>query len=488
MLARTIFFLAMAAAAAPCSAQLMRRESGSRKGPSALQAALQELLGEVASHRLFAIEASVRPTYEAFPKNAMGQIPSQEIFAAIVRAYFLKEHGWLLKGLEPPSMVPAVTTVPQSDVLREKAPKLAEALQRLLSADRGLSLSDVVGTIAALEHLLLGESTALLRSAYALNERDPEKRLDEDGLHDVLQSYLLLFRHGLPRNVTDVSLHQRIKARAAQAEDWEALLKFEADAVVEAEVLEGHATDHRRHHPHRHPRHSFEEAAAIASGMTLRFGKWQNSECVQMKDNLMALGSSNGRVPLDVFHSEKKHASYQFTETAEYLQRAGALDEAEDGTQQVLVANYLLGRSNCIASSEYYSVCCLSECEALTSELEQKVQAPAWPAPQLLGLVSETPSSSVAAPRELPPDLARDLEAAAAQHGGVVPLHSADFRHFLHRAFPNECPLPTPTESAAEEAERAAATQWVARQQEECTRIPDWHPAKWGEEAALVSV
>jgi len=464
---------------------MMRREPNSRKGPSALQAVLQELLGEVASQRLFAIEASVRPTYEAFPKNAMGQIPSQEIFAAIVRAYFLKEHGWLLKGLEPPSMVPIVTTVPQADVLREKAPKLAEALQRLLAADRGLSLSDVVGTIAALEHLLLGESTALLRSAYALNERSAEKRLDEDGLHEVLRSYMLLLRHGLPRNVTDVSLHQRIKARAEQAEDWETLLKFEAEAVVEAEVRKGHESDHRRHHRHR--RHSFEEAAKIASEMTLRFGKWQNSECVQMKDNLMALGSmSSGRVPLEVFHSEKKHASYQFTETAEYLQRAGALDEAENGTKQVLVANYLLGRSNCIASSEYYSVCCLSECEALTSELEQKVQAPVWPAPQLLSAVSETPSSSVAAPRELPAALAQDLEAIAARHDGVVPLHSADFRHFLHRAFPNECPLPTATESAAEEAERTTATQWLARQ-EECTRIPEWHPAKW-EEAALVSV
>jgi len=283
-----------------------------------------------------------------------------------------------------------------------------------------VSLSDVVGTIAALEYLLLGESTALLRSAYALNERSVAERLDQDGLHEVLRSYLLLFRQGLPRNLTDVSLHQRMKARAEHVEDWKELLKFEAEAVAQERLRSSH---------------TFEEAAKIASGMTLRFGKWQNSECVQMKDNLMALGStSSGRVPLEVFHSEKKHASYQFTESAEYLQRAGALDEAENGTKQVLVANYLLGRSNCIASSEYYSVCCLSECEALTSELEQTVRAPVWPAPRLLSLVSQTPSSSVIAPRELPAALARDLEAIAARYGGAVPLHSADFKHFLHGA------------------------------------------------------
>merc|ERR1719401_1883226 len=148
--------LLLSAVAAPSSAQsLMRRESG-RKGASALQAALQELLGSVPAGRLFAVEASVRPAYEAFPKNSLGQLPPEDIFAALVRGYFSKEHGWVLAGLEPPGMVRAVTSVPQAAVLLRRAPRLA----------RGLSLSDVVGTIAALEHLLLDETNAELRDAY----------------------------------------------------------------------------------------------------------------------------------------------------------------------------------------------------------------------------------------------------------------------------------------------------------------------------------
>merc|ERR550525_1471607 len=215
--------------------------------------------------------------------------------------------------------------------------------------------------------------------------------------------------------------------------------------------------------------------------MTLRYGRWQNSECLDMKDTLMSLEvPGSGRVPLEAFHAEKKHANFEFTEPAEYLQRAGALDETNYGEKQVLIANYLLGRSNCIASSEHYSVCCLSECEALTSELERKMQTPAWPAQQLLSLIGQMASSTVVAPRELPAALTEDLESIADRHRGMVPLHSADFKHFLHRAFPDECPLPTATESAAEESERISASQWLSAQ-EKCTRIPDWHPTKWGD-------
>merc|ERR1719253_42891 len=109
------------------------------------------------------------------------------------------------------------------------------------------------------------------------------------------------------------------------------------------------------------------------------------------------------------------------------------------------------------------------------------------PPQKLAELISQVPSSTVDAPRELPKSLLEDLEAIAGRHEGAVPLHSADFLHFLHQAYPNECPLPKPTESLAEESERANAERWLAAQAA-CTRIPEWHPAKWGEEDILVNV
>jgi len=439
----------------------MRRERrGALEGGPALQTLLEQLLDGEAARRLFEVEKTVRATYEAFPKNSRGQLPPSEIFPAIVRGYFRKEHGWLLKGLEPPGLVPEATRVHQALLLREDAPALATALQELHDADQGLALSDVVGTIAVLEHLALRHSETLLRGAYVLNERSVEEPMAEGVLMEVLHSYLLLFRHGHPQNLTDVAGHRRMKERAQRSPDWVELVRFAASVVPSSS--EGSF--------------SFAVVSQLVRELAQRFGKWQNAECSQMKDVLMGMGAEgSGSVLLKDFHAEPKHASFQFTESAEYLRRAGTLLEPVDGEPRVFIANYVLGPSNCIAPSKHYSVCCLSECEALMSELERQVQAPSWPAAQLLELVASTSSSSVSAPRQMPPAMAQALEAIADRNDGAVPLHSADFMRWLHEAFPNECPAPTASESAAEESERKDAAEWLDVQQE-CTRIPQWHP------------
>jgi len=440
---------------------MMRREA--RPQRPMLQAALEGVLDGVDGLRMLAVEACVRPTYEAFPKNALGRIPPSEIFPAIVRGYFAKEHGWQLNGLEPPSLAHKPSEVHEAIVLVSLAPALAKALKEGHDGDQGLSLSDVVGTITAIEHLILDESIALLRGAYVLNQLSEEAALDEAGLTEVLDSYLLLFRHGHPHNLTNIAGHQAMKARARKGSSWAALEKFAREAA------EGSG---------RAAPYPFAAVSAMVRSLALAYGRWQNSECDQMKATLIDLSTnSSGLVRLERFHSEPKHAAFQFTESAEYLRKTGALEEPAGGKEPLVrVANYLLGPSNCIASSEHYSVCCLSECEAIASELERSLQAPVVPAEKLLELVASTPSSSLEAPRVLQAALGEDLRSIAARHGGAVPLHSADFQRWLHAAFPNECPAPTAGDSAAEESERISAEEWVAVQQE-CTRIPEWHPS-----------
>jgi hypothetical protein len=274
----------------------------------------------------------------------------------------------------------------------------------------------------------------------------------------------LLFRHGSRANLKDAAVHSKIKARAQKSKDWAELEKFEREAVARYQGQE---------------MFSFETVGKIVRDMALAFGKWQNSECVAMKSTLMQLDKEGGgRVLLDDFHAQPNHSAYQFTESADFLRRAGALDDRlQDGQAQVLIPNYVLGPSNCIAPSEYYSVCCLNECDGLMNELELKVQTPQWPPQRLLELVADTPSSSVEVPRKLPSSLAEDLTAIAERNEGAVPLHSADFQRWLHRAYPHECPLPTPAESIAEESERAEAREWLDAQetQKVCTRLPEWH-------------
>merc|ERR1719343_668411 len=107
------------------------------------------------------------------------------------------------------------------------------------------------------------------------------------------------------------------------------------------------------------------------------------------------------------------------------------------------------GPSNCIASSSYYSVCCLSDCQAIMNDLEGAIQAPTAPAERLLRLVANLSSPSVESPRQLPSVLDEKMRTIAETNGGEVPLHGRLFAQWLHHAFPNECPYPLVSGSAA---------------------------------------
>lgn len=167
-----------------------------------------------------------------------------------------------------------------------------------------------------------------------------------------------------------------------------------------------------------------------------------------MKAALMDLTrESSGRVPLHVFHSQPESATYQFSESREYLRKIGALDEST-GTPEVRIVNYLLGPSNCVASSSYFSICCLNECELLMNEIERQVKAPTASPGQLLNLVSNMSSSSQE-PRELPASLKAKLASIADVNGGDVPLYGRLFAQWLNHVFPNECPYPSLVENVA---------------------------------------
>merc|ERR1719343_1383974 len=188
---------------------------------------------------------------------------------------------------------------------------------------------------------------------------------------------------------------------------------------------------------------SFEAVSHLVEGLSHSYGKWQDSECQMMKAELMNLDSEGyGRVPLNTFYTQQEHAVYKFGESVEYLRTIGALDERRPQDPQVIIANYLAGPSNCVAGSSYYSVCCLSECESLMSELEEQIEAPADVPERLIALVANMSSTTVEGPRQLPKALTKRLRDIASFHGGVVPLHGRLFAQWLHYAFPLECQYP----------------------------------------------
>merc|ERR1719235_2362816 len=93
---------------------------------------------------------------------------------------------------------------------------------------------------------------------------------------------------------------------------------------------------------------------------------------------------------------------------------------------RVIIANYI-SSPNCIASSSFYSVCCMDECEGLLGHLEQQLGAPEATSSRIAALVAGLSSSTVHAPRSIPEHLLARLGEIAAEHGGT---------------FPRECPYP----------------------------------------------
>ena len=419
----------------------MRRDKPKREaGAVHLQAALRQALRKVSADRLLQVEESLRPSYEAFPKDARGNLPPHQVLPALTRAYFAKEHGWLVRGLESPGApiiapgeshqdarteviaIPGGAGLYEVQVLKEKAPELAAALKDAatspVTASAGLSLGDISRTVAALEQLLVEESLHLLRASYFLNKLEDAERVpspvETAQFHEALLSYLLLFRHGLPRNLTDVESHQRLKQRAMKTADWQLLSQFESQAV--SEVV------------HHSGKVSWEEAVQAVSLIAMRYGRWQESECQDMKSTLKKMDAGAGRVRLEDFHGSPRYPHYQFTEKEDYLSKAGILLE-EEGEKFVLIANYLLGPSNCIASSEYFAVCCLNECEQVVNQLEMILQAPAAPVGQIMDAAANVQGNV----SYLPSGLHEKLESLVDDSGAVV-LHSPGFRNWLHKA------------------------------------------------------
>merc|ERR1719336_2275601 len=120
--------------------------------------------------------------------------------------------------------------------------------------------------------------------------------------------------------------------------------------------------------------YSFDNIMAVVDQVGERFGRFQNQECMELKESLVNIEETtgSGRVRLGDFYSGQWH----FSESVDYLRQLGALDESDKTNLRVIIPNYLNAPSNCIASSAYYGVCCIDECEEFASQLERKLQAP----------------------------------------------------------------------------------------------------------------
>merc|ERR1719491_1021936 len=193
-------------------------------------------------------------------------------------------------------------------------------------------------------------------------------------------------------------------------------------------------------------RFDFKDVTMVIDEVGERYGRWQDHECRALRQALIRLedvggsGALSGRVRLaDFYRSAVRDGQWQFSESASYLRELGALDESINGAPRLIIANYITGPSNCVASSRYYSVCCLDECESLVGYLESNLAAPHGEPAVIASIVRHWLSHTQNRNRTLPQ---HRLEQIATHHGGLVPLHGRLFAQWLHYVFPRECPYP----------------------------------------------
>jgi len=390
----------------------------------------------VGQAQLEATAAKIRPTFDALPKNVYGHI-GRESLRYLVHRYFASEHGWSIKGFEPHGVSMNTTEACVPKVLKQKLPSYIESILEHKLANHGFAAADVVTMVATLERIIFDEGVDILEKAYQMNGEKTSTRLSEDRVHHVMQSFMMMYAMQSER--TNVTTHEEEKATLAEAfpEGWGPGDFAASETQVHLEAL-------KQKNPFAAHSFTFDAASQAVSWIGEGFGKFQNNECKGLKDTLVSMDKQGtGRIALDDFYAGGDNTDWIFQETPDYLRNLGVLEEGVGGAQpSLLIPNYVLSMSNCMEPSDYYSICCLSECEGFLSVIEAKVRAPLV-SPAEIATVVQSLLNSMDQPRNLTEQLRAKLDTVAEHHNaGKVPIHGRLFSQWLHYVFPHECPFP----------------------------------------------
>jgi len=408
---------------------------------NALLGELEKVLGTehrtFTERRLSKIEQVVRPIFTAMPRNEHGKL-GHGAASYVLHRLFVQRHAWFIQGLEPGSKGDAAwnETSPLT-LFEDRVPEYVQTIFEQRIGGLGMGVHEIAVLAATLEHLVHKEAMYKLQLAYKANGFSPEDVTTTSEAINVLDTYMAVYILGcILKNKTAPSLED-VRSLSGRVQDlyptWPDTQEFMR------EVRESVA-------PHRDYLY-FSDVATVTEEAGERYGRWQDAECRYLKDTLLAVEDTGpggaGRIRLaDFYGLALNEGNWQFTESLSHLRRLGALDESHPDNPRVIVANYVNGLSNCVASSSFYSVCCINECEGLLAHLEQKLARPEALPSEIVTIVESLLSPTQQTSRQLSPWLRHQLDIVAAQHDGLVPLHGRLFLQWMHFAYPRECEYP----------------------------------------------
>ena len=377
------------------------------------------------------IHQALLPTYNALPKNSQGLIDHQAVRYALHRM-FVQKYGWYIKGLEPSGdhWHEHLPERPEMAKVKEWVPTYLQDLLEKRLHHKGLDLKGLVQLALALEELVSHEAKNRLKTAYQIHDFPTTQELDREQADDVIRTWYVSFL--LAGNFSASSpeeVHSKKAIFARRYSDWR-----DADnwlGVLEKEHYAGVSAP------------TFDANFNLVQKIGERYFHFNDGECRALKATMQDMeGKKAGRVRLSTFYKKSLYSHWRFTEKADYLRKLGALDDSDPQQPQVIMANYMMARPNCLEASGLYAICCRNECEDLMGKLESQLKTSMAEPARILQLVTDMSSDTVAAPRSLSQALQTRLQEVANLHGGKVPIHGRLFAQWMHHAFPRECPYP----------------------------------------------
>merc|ERR1719197_2470743 len=349
--------------------------------------------------RLSNLELQLQPMFAALPKTSRGLLTHSAARYALHRVGS-DRHGWTIRGLEANMDNFNTSSLVTSGVLRELLPEHIESIFVKHIGKEGFNLQNLALLAATIDHLIREDQKAVLRKACELLDLSTVDAMGEEDLRTIIQLYMAMF---LRPNLTP-SMKVLKGMRNGGYPGW-----TETTLLLDDEREAFAFNEKERANPFKARENNLQVAMRVVEQVADHFPHHQSwPECQEVKEDLLTYERGDtGRVRLVDFYRASLASRFFFIETADYLRAVGALDESDAMRPKVIVPNYVLAKSNCLAKTNYYSVCCFNECEALYGHLEQHVASPAADAKQISTLVANMSSSTVQAPRNLSQTLLR---------------------------------------------------------------------------------
>jgi len=388
--------------------------------------------------RVARLEGALKPMFDSMPKNGEGNLHAMSV-RYLLHRLFVQRHGWFVNGLAAAGE--SWNSSSPAQVFEKHAGEDMRDVFHNKLEEAGFSLHQVAVFAATLEALVHTESIERLEAAYritGISAKDQligeHNQLTDAYVTEAADMYMMMYVLNMNHSIVSADEMQEAKENIMEIyPTWPDTQVFVA-GVRESVLADVESKD----------RTTWSTTLKVLEEVGERYGRWQDKECHHLKDELVKMDEDgNGRVPLERFYEKAMtNSSWQFLESVPYLRQLGALDDTDPHRLSVIIPNYINSPSNCVASSKFYAVCCIDECESLLGSLETHIGMPDAPPALITQLVAGLKSTTVSAPRQLDAALLQRLEEIATHHAGTVPLHGRLFAQWMHHAYPRECPYP----------------------------------------------